>query len=923
MKTKLFQLLVLILILTPIGSLLNLTFAQSQNLIQGVVYDDNKTKVLENASVVLLHAKDSILVNFTRTDDKGRFALLNDKPGEYEVWISYPKYADFTQQLKGGEQVDLEDITLTLAERIIEEVVVTGRMPIVIKGDTVEYDAGSFKVDKNSKVEDLLKVLPGISVDASGKITAKGKTVEKVLVDGEEFFGDDPKLVTRNVRSDMVDKVQLFEKRSEASERTGVDDGQRIQTINVQLKEEAKNGLFGKAEAGGATDSYYKGDLTLNRFKKDLKVGAFLSTGNTGGSDLSWQNDGGIGGDGSGGVVVMSEGPVSMVGGNSRKPKALNTGVNLNRIWNEGDDKLNLSYLYGHTSSDGVSEELNQNNMEGRSLLSKRDAFFDSENKRHRANLTYEWKIDSLTTLRTVANGGTSRSWNTSNDSSFMQELGGPMLNKQMRNQESTSTGKNVSVNTFLTRKLNKEGRSITMNLNYSQRENSTNQQLKNNLYYFNSDGEVTDTTFLDQYKDRNSNTGNFLFSAYYTEPITKDLNLSFAYSRNANTNVSQVLSFNKDGADRYTELDSTFSSDFKYKTYTDDYVIALAYNSKSWRINLRNVLKNDQLKQENRFTGDNMSRNFLTFNLNGRVSYNFSKSKNLGFSYSRDNTLPSLDQIQPLRNNEDELNEYLGNEDLKPSFRSHFGVDYYSFKALKGSFFYGFINYIRDKNPLTLNMETDVNGKSTYRWENLTGYVNEYISLAMGKQFPLISKYNIVFKADANIGYDDNYNFINGDLNQAKSFNYGITTGFARNLPSGLEFDFEITPSYSKQLSSLQPEYDNSGFILNSNSSFKYHLPLKLRLFTTVNYSYEAPTKTFNEKFQRLMINPGVSKRFLKNESLEASFIVNDLLNENTGFSRRQNGNMFVQRSTDTVRRYYMLKLSWDFNKMFIKNDE
>lgn len=923
MKTKLFQLLVLVLLLTPMGSLLNLAFAQSQTLVQGVVYDDNKSKVLENASVVLLHAKDSILVDFTRTDDKGHFSLLNDKPGEYQVWISYPKYADFTQQLKGGQQVNLEAVTLTLAERIIEEVVVTGRMPIVIKGDTVEYDAGSFKVDKNSKVEDLLKVLPGISVDASGKITAKGKTVEKVLVDGEEFFGDDPKLVTRNVRSDMVDKVQLYEKKSEASERTGVDDGQRIQTINVQLKEEAKNGLFGKAEAGGATDSYYKGELTLNRFKKDLKVGAFFSTGNTGGSDLSWQDDGGMGGGGAGGAIMMTEGPVSMVGGNSSKPKALNTGVNLNRIWNEGDDKLNLSYLYGHTSSDGVSEELNQNNMEGRSLLSRRDAFFDSENKRHRANLTYEWKVDSMTTLRTVASGGTSRSWSTNNDSSFMQEVGGPMLNKQLRDQESTSTGKNVNVNSFLTRKFNKEGRSITLNFNFSQQENNTNQKLENNLYYFNANGGITDSTFLDQYKDRNSNTGNFLISAYYTEPITKDLNLSFAYSRNSNTNVSQVLSFNKDAAGSYTELDSTFSSYFKYKTYTDDYVIALAYSSKSWRINLRNVLKNDQLKQENRFAGDNMSRSFLTFSLNGQAGYNFTKSKSLGFSYSRNNTLPSLDQIQPLRNNEDELNEYLGNEDLKPSFRSHFGINYHSFKALKGSYFYGFLNYIRDKNPLTLNMETDVNGKSTYRWENLTGRVNENISLAMGKQFNLIPKHNIVLKVDANVSYDDNYNFINGDMNQAKSFNYGVTTGLARSLPSGLEFDFSIKPSYSKQLSSLQPEYDNSGFILNSNSSFRYHLPLKLRLFTTVNYSYEAPTKTFNEKFQRLMINPGISKRFLKNESLEASFIVNDLLNENTGFSRRQNGNMFVQRSSDTVRRYYMLKLSWDFNKMFIKTDE
>ncbi|MGE8421964.1 MAG: hypothetical protein ACN6PI_03995, partial [Sphingobacterium siyangense] len=126
-------------------------------------------------------------------------------------------------------------IGMTSSTTLLEEVIVTGRVPISIKGDTTEYDAGSFKVEKNAKVEDLLKVLPGITVDASGKITAQGKTVKKMLVDGEEFFGDDPILVSRNIRSDMVDKIQVYEQKSDKAEKTGIDDGERTQTINVKL----------------------------------------------------------------------------------------------------------------------------------------------------------------------------------------------------------------------------------------------------------------------------------------------------------------------------------------------------------------------------------------------------------------------------------------------------------------------------------------------------------------------------------------------------------------------------------------------------------------------------------------------------------------------------------------------------------------
>ena len=223
----------------------------AQSVITGEVLDEESNVKLSSATIMLIQAQDSILVDFTRAAENGKFKLAKPAEGDYRLIISYPKYADYSVDVRGdSESTDVGQISLTSIAQMLEEVVVTGRIPIVIKGDTTEYDAGSFTVEKNAKVEDLLKVLPGITVDASGKITAQGKTVEKVLVDGEEFFGDDPVLVTRNIRSDMVDKVQVYEKKSDQAERTGVDDGQRTQTINLKLRDDAKRGMFGKAEAG-------------------------------------------------------------------------------------------------------------------------------------------------------------------------------------------------------------------------------------------------------------------------------------------------------------------------------------------------------------------------------------------------------------------------------------------------------------------------------------------------------------------------------------------------------------------------------------------------------------------------------------------------------------------------------------------------
>ena len=246
--------------------------------IKGVVIDNISDVKLANTSISLLRQKDSILVSFTRAKTDGSFGFNNIKEGKYFLLFSYPAYADYVEPFTIDEKnptKDFKQTNLLLKARLLQEVIFKGEaVAIRMKGDTTEFNAGSFKVQPNAKVEDLLKQLPGIQIDKDGKITAQGQTVTRVLVDGEEFFGDDPTLVTKNLRSDMVDKVQLYDDKSENAKFTGIDDGVKNKTINLKLKEDKKKGYFGKLiyDIRRRMSINKQSLLSLNKFQMEKEV---------------------------------------------------------------------------------------------------------------------------------------------------------------------------------------------------------------------------------------------------------------------------------------------------------------------------------------------------------------------------------------------------------------------------------------------------------------------------------------------------------------------------------------------------------------------------------------------------------------------------------------------------------------------------
>ena len=892
------------------------TSSYAQSDISGTIMDGTDKMKLKNASIMLLQSKDSILVDYTRSDANGKFTMKKPATGDYMLVISYPKYADIYRSISPNISSDLGEIPLMSVAHLIEEVVVTGRSAITIKGDTTEYDASQFKVEKNAKVEDLLKVLPGITVDAAGNITAQGKTVKKVLVDGEEFFGDDPTLVTRNLRSDMVDKVQVYEKQSEQAERTGVDDGQREQTINVKLKEDAKNGIFGKALAGAGTDKYYMGQLMFNKFKGSQKISAYGLFGNNGTTSMNWEDAQKYGGDSG---VSFEDGGMIMDGsfrdpfsgqGVVGIPRAINSGINFNDKLGGDKHNINLSYKYGNIKSDGTDETIQTGIINNQTTKT-----VDTENDQHRVNLRYDLKLDSLNSL--LVRGGVTRKNLWSDNVTESENKSGRMLdiitNNNSRQLEDNKVN-NYNVDLLYTMKFMKKGRSLSLNAAAIKEETTGLGSLYSTLR-----SSVRPDSITDQIKNRNQDLTNLKAGFTYTEPLTSKLNLSLGYNIENRENSSLLESFSKDASNNYTELDRVYSNNYDFNRLSSNYSLALSYVTEKFRFNLTNNLNDDALKQTNNYTSKAIERSFFTYNPRLSGGFNPSKNQNIWFNYNGRNQLPSLNQIQPILNNADPLNIYVGNEELTPSFSNNINVGYNTFKIMTGSYTYigGNMNWTKD--PISQNI-TSQNGVNYYRWANIVGKSDRSFNLWSGHYFKLSKDLGLSNSPQFNMYSSTNNNFFNGEENLVKTANYNFTYQFVRDTKTGLNFDLRFSPQYRTMRSNLSPDQNNDGFVFGSNGSIEYFVSKTLKIYTNYNYSYEAATDAFNENISRFLVDPGVSKKFLKNESLVLDFTINDLLNQNIGYSRAQNNSVFTQRRYDTIQRYYMLKLSWDFNKMFVK---
>lgn len=904
-------------------------FGQSPPALKGKVVDHSLGLSLGNAVVSVLNAQDSTLVAFVRSNSDGNFHMDSLANGEYLVLVSYPKYMDLVETFSiqsDSPQFDLGVVDMLLLSRVLEDVVITATNAIVIKGDTLEYDASRLVIQPNSKVEDLLIQLPGIQVDKDGKITAHGETVQKVLVDGEEFFGDDPTLVTKNIRGDMVDKIQVYDKKSDQATFTGIDDGEKTKTINIQLREDSKQGMFGKVDVGGATEDRYQSQAMFNTFKGDQKFSAYGTFGNTGAVGLNWQESEKYGASGN---IEMIDGMMYLTSTNSDEldsfsgryngqglPKAASGGLHYDAKWNEKKESINANYKIGMLDVVGDRNTLTQNNLPDGLMETESFQDFDNHMFRQKFDTRYTIDFDSTSNLRVTLEGGLKDSRSEQSFSSSTSNGYGERLNESLRSSNNKADARNFSVQALWNKKLRKTGR--TLSLQVSQQVNSEDKEgfLNSENSFFNTSGVIDSTQIVDQRKTSKLNNSVFSSNIAYTEPLSKDWKLAVNYRFSYNRGKSDLRSFDQGLGGQYQQVDSLYSNDFTLNQLANQVGTTLNYNTEKNKINLSLKATGVNYKQVDRFHDNRISRNFINLNPSARWSHNFNKQKSLSFYYYGNTNQPSLSQIQPVRENQDPLNIVEGNPDLDPGFTHSLSANFYSFKVLTGQ--YISVNFWTNMstNTIVSNVHTDALGKSTYRYENLKnerpGNIN--LNFNYGNKF---QKWDLHYGISPNLSQNRYFNMINGELNKTVSQNYNFNFTLSKYVEKKYSLRFYGGPSYTKSEASLQKEFSNEGWGLNMNGWGTLYLPWKLELSTDGNYQYTQATQTFDEDFKRFIWNAGVSKKFLKTEELKVTVSANDILNQNVGFERRAFNNTNTQTSYTTIKRYFMLSVIWDFNKM------
>lgn len=914
-----------ILALALILSLPYMARAQNAQL-KGMVKDTINESIPQHTVILLMHPGDSTMVAFTRADAAGRFSFPSIPAGSYLLWVSHPAFATYRDSVTLASGAgDLGAIFLTLRSQILKEVIIKGVNPVRLKGDTVEYAADSFAVRPNATVEDLLKKLPGIQVDKNGKITAQGQTVQKVLVDGEEFFSDDPTVATRNLPANAVDKVQVYDKKSDQAAFTGIDDGQTVKTVNLKLKNDKKNGYFGKVSAEGGTGGYYENTAAVNLFEKKRKIALYGVAANTGKTGLSWQDQNNYGSSGmttavDGGDVMMffsgANDDFTNWGGSYNGqgvPTAQNVGAHYSNKWN--DDKISASgdYTFNRVQVGVNGTTLSQLILPDSTTNTTHDANFSKiTDQQHMISGKYDYQIDSTSEVKITVQGKVRHKDTFTEDTSNTINGDNELLNKTVNN--TNYTGQNNSFNSTLLwlKKFHKKGRTLSFDVQENYTEiNSTGYQFSVVGGYTGGLFQSADTT--NQYKTDYSRDLTVSSKLVYTEPLGHKFYLVGEYGLNVLSATSDKNAYNQGGGGKYEVLDSTYSNFYNLNILSNAGGLFLKKSEKKYSWSVGSDVGYTSYRQDNIYLDSLEKRDYLNFYPKASFSYKFSGQTSIHLTYNGNTTQPSLDQLQPVASNNNPLNIVIGNPQLKPSFTSRIEANMNSFNLLSQSYFFFWGSYTIVNNAFSTKDSVDATGKQYSQTVNVSNSQNG--SISGGYEFKW-KKPGINVSPNMSISANRNTNFVNGAENDTWNNSYSFSLRLSKSKDKSYDASFDAGPTYNTSVSSVQTGNNTAYWTGQINGSFVKDLPLKFFFSIDAGISLRQRTALFSTNTNTAIVNTSISKNFLKNDALVFRVGVNDLFNQNTGFSRNISTNNISQSTYTAIHRYGFVSVTWNFSK-------
>ena len=894
-----------------------------QSFIHGNVTDSSAHIQLEHAVVSVLHSKDSTLARFSRTDKIGSFSIGPLPAGDYLLLITYPKYGDYIEKVSVNGQSDasLSQVNMTPASRLLEEIIIR-QQAIRIKGDTTEFTADSFYVKPNATVEELLKELPGLQVDRDGQVTAQGQRVEKVLVDGEEFFSDDPTIATRNLRADAVDKVQVFDKKSDQAEFTGIDDGSRTRTLNLKLKDNAKRGYFGKLSAAGL-DKYYNAQAMINAFKGKRKLSAFGIASSTDQTGLNWQESSSYGFSASNISIDDGSGAVFISSGNDDDldaqsyygkglPESIKAGIHFSNKWNEDRYNIGSNYLLNKLAERSAGNTFRKNTLEDSVYYDREAADMQNDRLRHSATGLFEWQLDSSSSIKLTASGYTGTSTTQSDYRSQALSEENKLVNSSERNLNSTGSDGSLNASILFRKKFKKKGRTLSIS-----GEEKYNQSVKDGYIFSNADffdffGDITRHDTVDQWKTRDSRSNVVAAKAAYTEPLSASSFLEVNYTYSNSSSNKLAASFNRGIDMKYTDRVDSLSNDFEYLYRTNSAGLNYRYNSKKIIFSLGGNIAKTAFTQSDQVKDTSRTYDYTNFFPRANFQYKFSSFSNLSINYSGSTTQPTMEQLQPLTNNDDPLNIVTGNPSLRQQFSNNINLTYTNFQIINERYIFlgSFFTTVGDL--ISRSVSIDKFGRKVTRYVN----TDENFSFALYGGFSMkIPKTNVRFNMRPNIYFSKTGNFINGVRNSSHNNSIGLTTGVNLSKKEKYQLNLSATPTFARSKSSISKVAHTSYWNYVFRADGNYQLPAKFEIGTDVDFNLRQRINEFDLNNNAILWNAYVEKKFLKSDALTLRVSMNDILDQNKGYSRSIQTFAIEEKNYLTFRRYGLVTLTYNFN--------
>ncbi len=878
--------------------------------VKGIVVDSTHAAV-QNAMVVALTRTDSVIAAFSTTTGSGRYTINRLAPGEYILQVTGIGFKPVRRDFRIVDADVTADTVVMLSAGAIElgELVVSAEhIPIVNKPDTLEYNAEAFKTRINATVEELLKRLPGLTVGTDGSITAQGQTVQKVLVDGKEFFGNDPKMATRNLPAAAVDKVQVFDKKSDAAEFSGIDDGQEQKTVNLVLRPDARVGYFGRAVAGigpsprtkeafagpKANDPRYSGALNLNRFSPSTQLSVIGSRNNVAQSAFSMALPVAIGrgGGGFGG------------GGSSGFSETMALGLNGSRQFTD-NSWIRSSYFLS-TSDRRQSSVTDEQLLQGESVSANRNetATSLSNNLSHKLNLNAQHAFNTWNQLRFRGSfsAGPDKSDNVSN-----QETLTPAGDFQNRASSSVSTdADNLDGNGRLTysRRFNQAGRTMVAEL-------WGDLSKPNQLTNLNSSTDLTDgaggiiTREVLQSQRRKSRTFTSGQRLGLTNPIGRGLVVELFGQHRA---ISETQHYDVNDIVGGTPVPNTDLSQAFERTYS--YLNSgtrLSRNTEAlrWVVGLevqRSDLQGTILNRD-----ESISNGFTNLLPSANLRYQFNQGSNITVNYRTSTREPSLNELQPFVDNTDPLRIYAGNPDLTPQYQHSLRADFRRFDQFSFRSIYLYANMGYSRNQIVQSRTIDPQGRQTVMPINLG---DGWSSRVGGSYGTPIRALGLQVDVDYSYNRSRGSELVNQVENVSHTANHSVGIRLQNrskevfDLNAGAEWNFNSV-SYSIN-TRLNQDYVNRNFTGNGT----WYIGETWSANASADYMvYDQ--NLFGPRDNIFMLGASLGHQMFNNRA-EIRIAATDLLNENTGVSISSTSSYIREQRAATLGRQVMVQFSY-----------